>query len=41
LRLRSLAGRKTIPAYDTIETLVLDDGSTDRTAAVARWRKPS
>lgn len=27
---------KTVPGYDTIETLVLDDGSTDRTAAVAR-----
>ena len=27
---------KTVPGYDTIETLVLDDGSTDNTAAVAR-----
>jgi glycosyltransferase involved in cell wall biosynthesis len=27
---------KTVPGYDTIETLVLDDGSTDRTVAVAR-----
>lgn len=27
---------KTVPGYDTIETLILDDGSTDRTAAVAR-----
>ena len=27
---------QTVPGYDTIETLVLDDGSTDRTAAVAR-----
>jgi glycosyltransferase involved in cell wall biosynthesis len=27
---------KTVPGYDAIETLVLDDGSTDHTAAVAR-----
>ena len=27
---------KTVPGYDSIETLVLDDGSTDQTAAVAR-----
>lgn len=27
---------KTVPGYDTIETLILDDGSTDRTVAVAR-----
>ena len=27
---------KTVPGFDTIETLVLNDGSTDRTAAVAR-----
>jgi glycosyltransferase involved in cell wall biosynthesis len=27
---------KTVPGYDSIETLVLDDGSTDHTAAVAR-----
>jgi len=27
---------KAVPGYDTIETLVLDDGSTDRTVAVAR-----
>ena len=27
---------KTVPGYDCVETLVLDDGSTDRTAAVAR-----
>jgi glycosyltransferase involved in cell wall biosynthesis len=27
---------KTVPGYDSIETLVLDDGSTDRTVAVAR-----
>jgi len=27
---------KTVPGYDCVETLVLDDGSTDRTVAVAR-----
>jgi glycosyltransferase involved in cell wall biosynthesis len=27
---------RAVPGYDTVETLVLDDGSTDRTAAVAR-----
>ncbi len=27
---------KIVPGYDCVETLVLDDGSTDRTAAVAR-----
>jgi glycosyltransferase involved in cell wall biosynthesis len=27
---------KTVPGYDCVETLVLDDGSTDHTAAVAR-----
>jgi glycosyltransferase involved in cell wall biosynthesis len=27
---------KTVPGYDCVETLVVDDGSTDRTAAVAR-----
>jgi glycosyltransferase involved in cell wall biosynthesis len=27
---------KTVPGYDCVETVVLDDGSTDQTAAVAR-----
>jgi glycosyltransferase involved in cell wall biosynthesis len=27
---------KTVPGFDWVETLVIDDGSTDRTAAVAR-----
>src|SRR4051812_4162136 len=27
---------KRVPGYDCVETLILDDGSTDRTAAVAR-----
>jgi len=27
---------RSVPGYDSVETLVLDDGSTDRTAAVAR-----